>query len=241
MYTSMYITELQARRRIWVYLPDDYAISGKRYPVLYMQDGQNLFDAASSFSGEWGVDEYLDSITGAGIVVGIDNGGDTRINEYNPNDNEEFGKGLGKEYLRRVVEILKPFVDDRFRTLADAHHTAIAGSSMGGLISFYAGLYYPDIFGAVGVFSPSFWIVQDLQAQLKKLAGSGYSDQRYFFYGGGQEEEEMTKRLQEVRKIMETKLKAQVTICVNEKGTHSEWAWRKVFPEFYAWWQKKIQ
>lgn len=240
MYTSMYITELQARRRIWVYLPNDYAISEKRYPVLYMQDGQNLFDINASFSGEWGVDEYLDTVDNAGIVVGIDNGGDTRINEYNPNDSEEFGKGLGREYLRRLVEILKPFVDERFRTLADVHHTAVAGSSMGGLISFYAGLYHPGVFGAVGVFSPSFWIVQDLQAQLAQMAGNGHHQQRYFFYGGEQEGEQMIERLQEVKKIMETKLKSKVTVSVNEQGTHAEWAWRKVFPEFYAWWQKTM-
>lgn len=240
MYTSMYITELHARRRIWVYLPNDYAISDKRYPVLYMQDGQNLFDVNTSFSGEWGVDEYLDSIENAGIVVGIDNGGDTRINEYNPNDHEDFGQGLGREYLHRVVTILKPFVDERFRTLSDAQHTAIAGSSMGGLISFYAGLFHPQVFGAVGVFSPSFWIVEDLQIQLNQMTANGFKHQRYFFYGGQEEGEQMVARLQEAMQIMESKLKAQVILRVSEHGTHSESAWRKVFPEFYAWWQNSI-
>lgn len=235
MYTTFYITELNIKRRIWVYLPGDYAISDIRYPVLYMQDGQNLFDVKTSFSGEWGIDEYLDSVDFAGIVIGIDNGGETRIHEYNPNDTEAYGKGGGRQYLQYLVTLLKPYVDANFRTLPDAEYTAIAGSSMGGLISFYAGLYYPDIFGAIGVFSPSFWLVPDLEEQIRKSKPRGHQKQRYYFYGGGKEGEDLVVRLEKVNALMKKKFRCKTELRLMEKGTHSESYWRKMFPAFYTW------
>ena len=160
--TAFPIPQLCRTRRIWVYLPKDYSISRKSYPVLYMHDGQNLFENATSYAGEWGIDETMDAFKNACIVVGIDNGGVLRMNEYNPNTSQ-FGKGEGRSYLAFIVENLKPFIDKTYRTLADSRHTYMAGSSMGGLISFYAGLYYPHVFGALGIFSPSFWIVPDIR------------------------------------------------------------------------------
>jgi predicted alpha/beta superfamily hydrolase len=235
MYTSFYVTEFESKRRIWIYLPSDYAYSEKKYPVLYMQDGQNLFDVKTSFSGEWEIDEYLDTIDFAGIVIGIDNDGETRILEYNPNDTDAYGKGLGTEYLRRLVTILKPYVDSHFRTLPDAKHTAIAGSSMGGLISFYAGLLHPKVFGAVGVFSPSFWLVPDLEAQIKNTKQQHHKKQRYYFYAGGREREDLIERINGVSSLMEKKFKCDVTVHLHEKGTHSEASWQKMFPGFYEW------
>lgn len=235
MYTTFYITELQIKRRIWVYLPADYAYSGTHYPVLYMQDGQNLFDVKTSFSGEWGIDEYLDSVNFAGIVIGIDNGGETRILEYNPNDSNTYGKGKGREYLEVLVTILKPYVDEHFRTLPGKEHTAIAGSSMGGLISFYAGLYHPDVFGSIGVFSPSFWLVPDLEEQIGKTKAKGHSKQRYYFYAGGMESQDLVERLEGVQKLMKRKFRCKAELQVNIKGTHSEGYWRKMFPGFYEW------
>jgi len=239
MYTSLFITELHIKRRIWVYLPGDYAISEKRYPVLYMQDGQNLFDVKTSFSGEWEIDEYLDSIDFAGIVVGIDNGGDIRINEYNPNDSDEYGRGLGKIYLRILVEILKPYVDKNFRTIPGPGHTSIAGSSLGGLISFYAGLYHPKVFGAVGVISPSFWLVPNLQAQIDLLPAKGQEHQRFYFYGGRKESENLAELLEQLSEKLKEKFDCMVTLAISETGTHTESSWRKMFPAFYTWLQKK--
>jgi predicted alpha/beta superfamily hydrolase len=174
--TAFAITQLNRTRRIWVYLPKGYKTSRKKYPVLYMHDGQNLFDKATSFAGEWGIDEAMDSIKNACIVVGIDNGGVKRMNEYNPNNTKQFGKGEGKAYLAFIVNNLKPFIDKKYRTLADKQHTYMAGSSMGGLISFYAGLYYPQVFGALGVFSPSFWIAPQIKTQVKQLAVTGHKN-----------------------------------------------------------------
>jgi len=239
MYTSLYITELNIKRRIWVYLPGDYAISEKRYPVLYMQDGQNLFDVKTSFSGEWQIDEYLDTVNFAGIVVGIDNGGDLRMNEYNPNDTEEHGMGLGKIYLRIVATILKPYVDKNFRTLPGPGHTAIAGSSMGGLISFYAGLYHPKIFGAIGVISPSFWLVPNLLQQIDELPSKGHKQQRYYFYGGRKEGEQMVELIEEVSSRLKERFSCKVSVNISETGTHSESSWRKMFPDFYEWLKRR--
>jgi predicted alpha/beta superfamily hydrolase len=239
MYTSLYITELNIKRRIWVYLPGDYAISQKKYPVLYMQDGQNLFDVKSSFSGEWEIDEYLDTIDYAGIVAGIDNGGDIRINEYNPNDTEEHGIGLGRQYLQVVVKILKPYVDKHFRTLPGPGHTVIAGSSMGGLISFYAGLYHPKTFGAVGVISPSFWLAPELLSQIDSMEAKGRKNQRYYFYGGRREGENLVELIESVSSRIKERFGCHVTVDISEKGTHSESSWRRMFPRFYEWLMKK--
>ena len=113
-----------------------------------MHDGQNLFDNATSYSGEWGIDEYLDSIFTLGkkevIVVGIDNGLSKRMNEYNPYSFRQYGKGEGDEYVDFLVKNLKPFIDKHYRTLPGKKNTYIAGSSMGGLISLYAVLKYPE-------------------------------------------------------------------------------------------------
>jgi len=158
---KMKIPQLDNReRRIWVYLPPDYNQSNRRYPVLYMHDGQNLFDQATSFAGEWQVDETLERLFKekgfAIIVVGIDNGGERRIDEYSPWVNSEYGRGgEGDAYVRFIVETLKPYIDSKYRTLPN--ETGIMGSSLGGLISIYAGFKYPEVFKYVGAMSPAFW------------------------------------------------------------------------------------
>lgn len=158
---KMKIPQLDNReRRIWVYLPPDYNQSNRRYPVLYMHDGQNLFDQATSFAGEWQVDETLERLFKekgfAIIVVGIDNGGERRIDEYSPWVNSEYGRGgEGDAYVRFIVETLKPYIDSKYRTLPN--ETGIMGSSLGGLISIYAGFKYPEVFKYVGAMSSAFW------------------------------------------------------------------------------------
>ena len=172
MDTAYYMPQLNRTRRIWLYLPKDYALSGKRYPVLYMHDGQNLFDEFTAGFGEWGVDECLDSMHNKGldcIVVGIDNG-PHRLNEYNPYEFEKFGKGEGNFYIDFLVKTLKPYIDVHYKTLKDQKHTFIAGSSMGGLISMAAVMRYPKIFGGAGIFSPAFWTAPKLDSDLQKSA-----------------------------------------------------------------------
>jgi pullulanase len=149
-------------RRIWVYRPPGYATSSDRYPVLYMHDGQNLFDRNTSFAGEWKVDETLEQLIPAGeipaiIVVGIDNGGASRTTEYTPWVDPSRGGGGGDAYLQALRDVLKPEIDRRYRTLTGPRHTWMAGSSLGGLISAYAGQFYADTWGRIGAVSPSYW------------------------------------------------------------------------------------
>ncbi|HET7234691.1 MAG TPA: alpha/beta hydrolase-fold protein [Longimicrobium sp.] len=159
--TAFPIPQLHRTRRVWVYLPPDYASSSKRYPVLYMHDGQNVFDDSTSGFGEWGVDETLDSLYAAGdpgiIVVAVDHGGAKRLDEYSPFINPRHGGGEGDAYVDFLARTLKPFIDRRYRTRPGRLSTGVAGSSMGGLISLYAALKYPDVFGRAGIFSPALW------------------------------------------------------------------------------------
>jgi isoamylase len=157
---QVYSPELENRRGILVYLPPEYDSSQQRYPVIYMHDGQNLFDQATSYTGEWQVDETMEALSRAGypaIVVGIPNLGQQRIEEYSPFDDPQHGPGRGPAYLAFIVQTLKPLIDQQFRTLPDRLHTGIMGSSMGGLISLYAFFQHREVFGFAGVMSPSLW------------------------------------------------------------------------------------
>jgi predicted alpha/beta superfamily hydrolase len=150
--------ELGNTRDLLVYLPPSYPTANRTYPAIYMHDGQNLFDEATSFAGEWRVDEALEALSQDGleaIVIGVPNTGAERLQEYSPFRDARFGGGRAGEYLRFIVETVKPLVDDAFRTTGDRDATATIGSSMGGLISLYAFFERPDVFGAVGAVSPS--------------------------------------------------------------------------------------
>jgi predicted alpha/beta superfamily hydrolase len=155
--------ELGNQRSLVIYLPPSYGENAaKRYPVLYMHDGQILFDAATSaFGTEWQVDENVDAAVGAGrmdevIVVGIDNTAN-RIWEYTPCCDATYGGGGAEVYERFVIDTVKPFVDRQFRTLPGKTTTAIMGSSLGGLVSCYIARRNPAVFGKAGCMSSSFW------------------------------------------------------------------------------------
>jgi predicted alpha/beta superfamily hydrolase len=125
---NFFMPQLNRSRRIWLYLPPAYETSGLSYPVMYMHDGQNLFDVLTAYSGEWEVDEALNTLASQGhkvpIVVGIDNGGTNRIGEYTPWSNPDYGGGDGDLYIRFIVETLKPYIDQHYRTLSDRSNTA---------------------------------------------------------------------------------------------------------------------
>lgn len=234
--TSFYMPQLKRHRKIWIYLPADYATSKKKYPVLYMHDGQNLFDEATSYAGEWGVDETLDSSKKQSIVVGIDNGSLKRMNEYNPFDTERFGKGEGKQYVDFIAKTLKPYIDKKYRTLPDKRNTMIAGSSMGGLISMYAIVRYPNVFGGAGVFSPSFWIAPELTAYIKKtVKASTHRQSRIYFYAGERESKDLAREVLAVFETMRMKAGCQMEVKINAEGEHNEAWWRMEFPMFYNW------
>lgn len=234
--TAFPMPQLNRSRRVWIYLPESYCNTKKKYPVLYMQDGQNLFDEATAFAGEWGVDETLDAMSGTVpecIVVAIDNGGPKRMNEYAPYDTEKFGKGEGEAYVEFMVKTLKPFIDKQYRTKKSRKHTFVAGSSMGALISFYALLKYPDKFGGAGLFSPAFWAAPQLQKQIeasaKKVKG------KIYFYVGKGEGEETLQNMLSVFEMMDKHSKAKMTTVIRTEGKHNEASWRAEFPLFYKW------
>lgn len=232
--TAFFVPQLNRTRRIWIYLPDNYDNSRIKYPVLYLHDGQNVFEDSTSFSGEWAVDEFLDTTSKKNcIVVAIDNGGDKRMNEYNPYDNARFGKGEGDAYVDFIVKTVRPYINKNYRTLKCGEKTFIAGSSMGGLISMYAVLKYPKLFGGAGVFSPSFWISPEIynyiQAQGQKVKS------RIYFYAGKEEGESMVPDMLRAFERMATVSKAKMTTVIRDDGKHNEATWRKEFPLFYNW------
>jgi predicted alpha/beta superfamily hydrolase len=152
--------QLDNQRDILVYLPPSYETGRHDYPVLYLHDGQNLFDAGTSFAGEWQVDETMEALSRQGleaIIVGIPNAGKDRMEEYSPFHQPSHGGGRGDQYLDFVVNTVKPLVEAEFRARPGREHTGIMGSSLGGLISLYAFFRHPEIFGFAGAMSPSFW------------------------------------------------------------------------------------
>jgi predicted alpha/beta superfamily hydrolase len=233
---SFFIPQLNVKRRLWIYLPKNYD-GKKRFPVLYMHDGQNLFDANTSGFGEWGVDEFLDSVKKELIVVGIDHGGSKRLQEYNPypNENPIFKIANGKEYAAFIVNTLKKYIDQQYKTLPNKKNTYLAGSSMGGLITFYTVVQYPTIFGKVGIFSPSFWTnrnaIKQAISKQKKL-----KDIDFYFYAGTKESEHLVVEVMEVYKLITNQCKnCNLKISIKADGEHNEKSWNKELPNFFSW------
>lgn len=237
---NFYIPQLDRNRRIWLYLPPDYFTSSKNYPVLYMQDGQNLFDNLTSFSGEWQVDETLNNLFNQGdygaIVVGIDNGGGNRLNEYSPWINAEYGGGEGDEYMAFLAETLKPYIDANFRTRTEPTMNALVGSSMGALIATYGAAEYPLFFGKIGSFSPAYWFaMSDLNTYLN--SATSYTNHRVYFVAGLNETTTMVTNINAIRNTMQNNgLTSSNTLTkFDSSGTHTETYWRGEFAAAYQW------
>ncbi|MBC6611257.1 alpha/beta hydrolase [Hymenobacter sp. BT507] len=230
------LPQLHRTRRVWVYLPPSYATNHRRYPVLYLQDGQNVFDEATSFSGEWGVDETLDREKHAVIVVAVDNGGDKRLDEYSPWRNPQYGGGEGREYAAFLTETLKPYVDQHYRTRARRRHTGIGGSSMGALIALYAALRYPQVYGRVGAFSPALWFAKDSLDHFVQYARPGRAT-RFYMVAGQRESETMVPYLTQLRDQLHQAgvRSANLRLVVRPDGQHNEGFWRREFPMAYQW------
>ncbi|MBK9103835.1 MAG: T9SS type A sorting domain-containing protein [Saprospiraceae bacterium] len=236
---AYYIPQLDRTRRIWLYLPPDYAISSKRYPVIYMQDGQNLFDVLTSFAVEWKVDESMNDLFDAGdfgaIVVGIDNGGGDRIDEYSPWVNTSYGGGDGEAYAAFLVNTLKPHIDSLYRTLPGREYTAIAGSSVGANISMYTAIEYQNIFSKVGIFSPAFWFSDSSYIH---LAAKGITqDLRVYFVAGQNESAGMIPDMMAMYDalIAAGQDESEMYFLSEPDGAHSEWFWAREYPDAYEW------
>jgi len=233
------MAELNRDRTIRLYLPPDYSASDKRYPVLYMHDGQNLFDDATSYVGEWGVDETLNRLfqeKGLGlIVVGIDNGQKKRMSELSPWKNDNIEAVEGAPYMNFIVNQIKPFIDQNYRTLPDADNTAVMGSSMGGLISHYAIFQFPQVFSKAGIFSPSYWVSDKIYdfSQPEKLA----KNSRLYLLMGGNEGVDVVDDFQSMNQYLKEKglNSEQLKSKIVADGEHNEGFWRSEFAEAVLW------
>jgi len=178
---------LRNRRDVLVYLPAGYRRARtRRFPVLYLHDGQNVFDAATSFGGvEWSADETAqrlaeEKLIEPVIIVAVANTGANRIHEYAPTPGRVYpqkrirSRGLLRKYGRFLIEELKPFIDATYRTLPDAEFTGLGGSSLGGLATIGLGLWFPDVFTRLAVMSPSIWwderVLYDIVNAIKEEA-----------------------------------------------------------------------
>ncbi len=236
---NFYMPQLNRHRRIWIYLPPDYQTSTKRYPVLYMQDGQNLFDIATSFAGEWKIDESMNDLFGLGdygaIVVGIDNGGADRADEYCPWVNAQYGGGNGEAYSSFIVNTLKPHIDSTFRTRPEREYTGIGGSSLGANISVFAAVEYQDVFSKVGVFSPAFWISDSIY---QYIVNKGiHQELRFYFIAGSNES---STNISDMQAVYDTLAYAgedesNMKFISSPDGAHSEWFWAREYPAAYQW------
>ena len=211
------IPGLNRQRTLRIYVPPGYATSTRRYPVLYMHDGQNLFDNSTAYAGEWGVDETLDALAKAQglelIVVGIDNGGVQRMTELNAWDNARFGKGEGKLYMDFIVNVVKPMVDASYRTLPERESTGVMA----------------------GIFSPAYWPGPEVFALTESQPPA--ADARLALYMGGGEGDEAVDDYQ--RMVLQLKKQSHPGANLWSKLTpaaqHNEGAWRSEFAQAVRW------
>lgn len=228
--------QLDTLKTIWVYLPKDYQNSKKNYPVIYMHDAQNLFDASTSYAGEWKVDEYMDQLSNnESIIIGIEHGNEKRIDELTIYKHEKYGGGNGDAYLSFIKNTLKPHIDVSYNTKPNAEHTTLFGSSLGGLISFYGAIKYPETFGKAGVFSPSFWI----NPQIFEFAKSSIIPEasKFYFLAGTDESEDMMPDQERMVALLKEKglNDNQIESRSINGGQHNEKLWAQYFSDAYQW------
>jgi predicted alpha/beta superfamily hydrolase len=219
----------QNHRDLQVYLPPTYSRSATRYPVLYMHDGQNLFDEATAFSAEWQVDEHMERLALMGveaIVVGIPNMEVERCEEYSPFQDPTRGGGHGDAYLACLVETIKPLVDAEFRTSPAREHTGLMGSSMGGLISLYGFFRHPEVFGFAGVMSPALWFAE--RRIFGYVESSPRTSGRLYLDVGTEEGASTLGDARRMHALLRTKgyARGAALLYVEDQGAgHSETAW----------------
>lgn len=233
------IPQLIKTRRIAALLPYDYDENKKRYPVLYLQDGQNLFDDYAPF-GSWGVDKQLSIMAEYGthevIIIAIDHAEKERIAEFTPSYRTRLGVGQGKKYVSFLADTLKPYVDSHFRTLPGREHTGIGGSSMGGLISIYAGLMYPGIYSKLMIFSPSLWVAPNIHFHAIRF--NEIAPTQVYLYGGGAEGANVVPNIQKLKAALESQgygRQMEFELAIDPQGEHNEKRWGEEFPRAVQW------
>ena len=229
------------QRRVYIYLPDSYKKEPeKRYPVLYMFDGHNVFfDTDATYGKSWGMNQYMHASKKQMIIVAVEcnHQGNRRLVEYSPfsYNNDFMGniKGKGRAYMQWLVTTLKPYIDENYRTLPDREHTSICGSSMGGLMALYAACQFSDVFSKAACLSPSLWVDTAKVADMITHSPIGSDTVIYMDYG----EKELANHGANMNSlILATHLlltkKVNLTFRVVPGGDHSEASWEKQIPIF---------
>lgn len=239
-------------RKLRVLLPDHYDPKHKKYPVIYMHDGQNLFEDQTSYAGySWRIYETLKTLNLSDqfIVVGIDNS-DLRLFEYSPWKSGEKATqyigietgGLGSIYADFVAGQVKPLIDQTYATLSDAKHTYMLGSSMGAYISIYIALTHPNVFSAIGSFSIASWYNEKALLDFIETY-DGPTDMKFYISVGSKESSDETmaqayiENSQALKKYLETKGFRDIPLILTD-DTHHESAWEKQFKSFMLWLKK---
>jgi predicted alpha/beta superfamily hydrolase len=223
--------QLRNRRCVDVYLPDSYGDGRRRYPVVYMQDGQNLSDPAIAFAGQtWNLHEGLGWLAGRGIepiVVGIHNT-PSRLAEYSPAADTRHGGGDGDKYARFLIDTLKPRIDADYRTKRDRESTIVAGSSMGGLITLFLYFRKGSPFGGAVVISPSIWFAG--RAILDLVEGARQAPGRIYLDAGTAEGAGTLRNVRALRRLLRRKGYRKDNLRYVEAEGHqhreADWAWR---------------
>jgi predicted alpha/beta superfamily hydrolase len=223
-----------SHRDIDVFLPPSYRSGRRRFPVIYMQDGQNLADPHRAFGGNtWGLEHAIGTLASRrieAIFVGVSNMGEDRVREYSPFVDARLGGGDGDAYLAYLERTVKPLVDRKFRTRPDREATGILGSSMGALISLYAFFRAPETFGFVGAMSPSIWFAS--RAILSYVHNDGAPPGRIYLDAGSEEGPNTLRDARQLARILERKGydEDHLRFVEVEGGQHTErhWAQRLV-------------
>jgi predicted alpha/beta superfamily hydrolase len=231
---------LGLERSVRVYLPPNYySCLDCRYPVIYFMDGQNVFDAATSFTGEWGADETLDALFQkhalALIAVAIDHGGEARMQELSVWDNARYGESKGAAFLNDLINTVKPAIDTRYRTQPVTESTLVAGSSMGGLLAHAAVMRHPQVFSRGLVFSPSYWFSSAIAEETRQTPLK--AGQAVYLYVGGDEGGGMVTDAKAITALWQASLppSARVHLAISQPAQHNEAAWQAALPEALRW------
>lgn len=238
---KFFMPQLNKTRKVWALLPFDYHTSNKNYPVLYLQDAQNLFNEGSEF-GNWEIDKKLSILAEYGrgdiIIIAIENGSDDRIKEYILDKSSLTDNAEGKKYIRFVTDTLKPYVDSVYRTKQEREFTGIGGSSLGALISIYGGFLYPEVYSKLLIFSPSLWLNPENNFQLLNFKNKYHT--KVYLYGGEKEGSKMVERIHKFEDALDhwemtESLDFETKVSINSEGEHQEFYWSQEFPRAIEW------
>ena len=229
------------KRKAYIYLPDYYDKDEvRRYPVLYMFDGHNVFfDGEATYGKSWGMNAYMTWTRKPLIIVAVEcnHKGNGRLREYTPVSftDAKYGnvRSQGKKYMNWLVNELKPYIDENYRTLPDREHTYIAGSSMGGLMALYAATAYNHVFRAAACLSPSLWVEPEKVLQIVKRAKIASDTVIYMDYGSEElaNHSAMLERLTDMSLCLLGK-GVNLTFRIVPEGNHSEASWERQVPIF---------